>query len=153
MPHYPKFNGCFGCAPDLSAHSASLGVRAVGAGEFELLLSLGHQGAPGQVHGGVLAAALDEAMGIVAWSLGRPCATAHLEVDYLAPVPLGGTVHITARCADQDGRKLYLEAEARLEGGSEPVAARASALYVQARNWTAQLSSDWNTQAGQSALP
>jgi acyl-coenzyme A thioesterase PaaI-like protein len=152
MPHYPKFDGCFGCAPDHSAHFAGLGVRAVGAGEFELVLSPGHQGAPGRVHGGVLAAALDEAMGIVAWSLGRPCATAHLEVDYLALVPLGGAVHITARCADQDGRKMYLEAEARLEMGSGPVAARASALYVRVRNWTAQLSSNWNTESGQSAL-
>lgn len=105
------------------------------------------------MHGGALAAALDEAMGIVAWSLRRPCATAHLEVDYLAPIPLDGTIHVTARCARQDGRKLYLEAEARLEGGSGPVAARASALYVQVYNWTAQQSGNWNTQAGQSALP
>src|SRR5262249_33574053 len=150
MPHYPEFDGCFGCAPD---HPAGLGVRAVGVGEFELLLSPGHQGAPGRVHGGVLSAALDEAMGIVAWSLGRPCSTAHLAVDYLAPVPLGGTVHVTARCADQDGRKLYLKAEARLEGESGPVAARASALYVQVRNWTGQESGNWSTQAGQSALP
>lgn len=128
-PHHPAFDGCFGCAP---AHPGGLRVRKTG-GAFEFTIQPGHQGAPGRVHGGVLAAALDEAMGMVAWSLRRPCATARLEVDYLMPVPLSGAVRITARCTGRDGRKLYLAAEARLDDSSFPVAARAAALYVQAQ--------------------
>ncbi len=123
------FDGCFGCAP---AHPGGLRVRKTGDA-FEFTIRPGHQGTPGRAHGGVLAAALDEAMGMVAWSLGRPCATARLEVDFLIPVPLNGAVRITARCTGQDGRKLTLMAEARLNDPSGPVAARAAALYIQAR--------------------
>lgn len=165
MPHHPAFGGCFGCAP---AHPGGLRVRKTGDA-FEFTIQPGQQGAPGRVHGGVLAAALDEAMGILAWSLGRPCATARLEVDYLAPVPLDGVVRITARCTGRDGRKLFLAAEARLDDLPGPVAARAAALYVQARldagpgaeadsgpaerNWTGQQMPNWSTSPGQWTLP
>ncbi len=100
-------------------------------GSFELTLQPGQQGAPGRVHGGVLAAALDETMGVMVWSLGGSYATARLEVDYLAPIPLSGTVHIHARCTGRYGRKVYMAAEARLGGVAGPVAVRAAALYVE----------------------
>jgi hypothetical protein len=54
-------------------------------------------------------------------------------VGYLMPVPLDGAVRITAACTGRDGRKLYLKAEARLGDSSGPVAAKATALYIQAR--------------------
>ncbi len=102
-----------------------------GDGSFEFTLRPGQQGAPGQAHGGVLAAVLDEVMGVTAWSLGSSCATARLEVDYLAPVPLNAAVHIQARCTGRHGRKVYLTAEARLGDAAGPVAVRAAALYVE----------------------
>lgn len=127
-PHHPAFDGCFGCAP---AHPAGLRVRITGDGSFECTLRAGQQGAPGRAHGGVLAAAMDEAMGMVAWSLGGCYATARLEVDYLAPVPLSETVHIQVRCTGRHGRKVYLTAQARLGSEAGPVAVRAAALYVE----------------------
>jgi long-chain acyl-CoA synthetase len=130
-PHHPDFADCYGCAPD---RTTGLGVRVVGTpgpdAEFEFTAGDTHQGAPGVVHGGVLAAALDEALGIAAWSLGAPHATARLETDYLIPVPTGTTLHIRTRRTGAAGRKLYLAAEARLGGAAGPVAVRASALYV-----------------------
>ena len=133
-PHHPAFDGCFGCAP---AHPSGLRVRMTGDGSFEFTLRPGQQGAPGRAHGGILAAAMDEAMGVVAWSLGGSYATARLEVDYLAPAPLGETVHILARCTGRHGRKVYLAAEARLGDAAGPVAVRATALYVETQRTAA----------------
>jgi acyl-coenzyme A thioesterase PaaI-like protein/SAM-dependent methyltransferase len=132
QPHHPDFADCFGCAPD---RDTALGVRVVGApaveGRFVFTVTGAHQGAPGTAHGGVLAAALDEALGIAAWSLGRPHATGRLEVDYLLPVPVGATLSIRTSRTGAEGRKLHLAAEARLGGPDGPVAVRASALYVE----------------------
>jgi len=52
-----------------------------------------HQGAPGLAHGGLLARALDEALGKLMWLLRAPGVTARLETDFLKPVPMG-TEHL-----------------------------------------------------------
>lgn len=127
-PHYPSSDECFGCAP---AHPSGLRVQADGDGGFTFTIRDCQQSAPGRAHGGVLAAAVDEVMGILAWSLGGSYATARLEVDYLMPVPTGTAIHIATRCAGVDGRKAYMEAEARLDGPAGPVALRAAALYIE----------------------
>lgn len=124
---------CFGCGP---RHSTGLHLR-VTAGEgvsvaAELLVTPDHQGAPGLAHGGLLAAAVDEALGSLNWLLGRPAVTRRLETDFLRPVPVGSRLHLRAWCAAVDGRRAYLAAEGRL-GPSEadPLAVRASAVFVQ----------------------
>lgn len=127
-PHYPSFHECFGCGP---ASPSGLRIEAASDGSFTFTIQAHQQGAPDRAHGGVLAAAVDEVMGILAWSLGGSYATARLEVDYLMPVPTCSTVHIEARCSGVDGRKVYLEAEARLDSRAGPVAVRAAALYVE----------------------
>ena len=53
-----------------------------------------HQGAPGLAHGGVIATAMDEAMGVLNRLLAVPVVTVHLEIDYRRPVPVGTTLHI-----------------------------------------------------------
>ena len=50
-----------------------------------------HQGAPGLAHGGIIATAMDEAMGALNRLLLVPVVTVHLEVDYVRPVPVGST--------------------------------------------------------------
>jgi acyl-coenzyme A thioesterase PaaI-like protein len=90
-----------------------------------------HQGAPGLIHGGMLALAFDEALGSVNWMLRVPAVTGRLETDYLKPVPVGRTVYISAWCAGIHGRKLYHRAEGRLDGPDGELVARAAALFVQ----------------------
>lgn len=107
------------------AEQAPLSVTAVLATDSSC------QGAPGVVHGGVLAAALDEAMGMVVWSLGAPYVTARLETDFVLPVPVGSVVRLTATCAGVRGRKAFALAEGRLDDGAGPVAVRAASLYLQ----------------------
>jgi acyl-coenzyme A thioesterase PaaI-like protein len=127
-PHYPAFAGCYGCGPDCPG---GLGVCvSVGAPARFTVLAV-HQGAPGRAHGGVLAALLDEVIGITVWSLGKTYATARLEVDYVMPVPVGASLHVAAVCTGIDGRKVHAEARARLGAADGPIAVRAAALYVE----------------------
>jgi acyl-coenzyme A thioesterase PaaI-like protein len=112
----PHYNHCFGCGPD---HPTGLHLQVVidedgPAVAAEFTVGEVHQGAPGLAHGGVLSAAMDEAMGSVAWLLRKPYVTGRLETDFLRPVPVGTTLHIRTRCTGVSGRKAYLEAEARI---------------------------------------
>jgi uncharacterized protein (TIGR00369 family) len=126
--HHPDSSSCYGCAPQLGQ---GLRVRILGSRSVEFVVAAVHEGTPGRAHGGVLAALIDEAIGIAVWSLGRPYATARLEIDYLRPVPIGSTVQVDTRFTGAHGRKVYAEAEARIRGDEDAVAVRAAALYVE----------------------
>ena len=89
-----------------------------------------HQGAPGLAHGGLLAAAFDEALGMLLWLVRRPAVTVRLETDFRRPVPVGSTLHLSARCTGVAGRKVFTEAEGRLDGPDGPVAVAAAGLFV-----------------------
>lgn len=126
--HYRE---CFGCGDD---HPTGLHlqvtVREGVSATAEFTVSEHHQGAPGLAHGGVLTAALDEALGAVGWLLREPLVTGRLETDFLRPVPVGTTLHIAARCTGRAGRKVYTEAEGCLGGPDGQPAIRAAALFV-----------------------
>ncbi len=126
--HYDR---CFGCGP---AHPTGLNLTMV-AGEgisvrAEFTVTPDHQGAPGLAHGGLLAAAFDEAMGAVAWLLRSPAVTGRLETDFVCPVPVGSRLLILARCEGVAGRKVYVAATGRLGAEDGPVAVRAHGLFV-----------------------
>ncbi|MDQ1641034.1 MAG: hypothetical protein QOJ90_385 [Actinomycetota bacterium] len=128
-PHYAR---CFGCG---DRHPTGLHLR-VTVGEDvsvtgEFVVSPDHQGAPGLAHGGLLAAAFDEALGSLMWLLRTPAVTARLETDFLRPVPVGSTLHIEARASAAHKRRVYAEAVGRLGGAGGEVAVRARALFVQ----------------------
>ena len=88
-----------------------------------------HQGAPGLLHGGVLAAAFDEVLGALGWLLQTPAVTARLETDFRQPIPVGSRVFMTAEIESQDGRKTWRRATARLADGTELAEARG--LFIQ----------------------
>jgi len=90
-----------------------------------------HQGAPGLAHGGLLACAFDEVLGAVNWLIGAIAVTGRLETDYLLPVPVGTTLHITAQCDGISGRKIYTSAVGRLNGPEGEVAVRSTAIFIQ----------------------
>jgi acyl-coenzyme A thioesterase PaaI-like protein len=129
MPaHYAR---CFGCGPELASglrlRMTALDGVAVRS-SFEVAEH--HEGAPGLAHGGVLAAALDEALGSLLWLMRSPAVTGRLEVDYVAPVPVGRRVVIDARCTAVDGRKIYTEGVGRLDHADGEVAIRGAGLFV-----------------------
>jgi len=125
------YENCVACGP-----SQPTGLRLVSTagpdvtitGEFTVTRD--HQGAPGLAHGGVLALALDETLGGLAWLLRKPMVTGRLETDYVRPVPVGTTLSLEARCLGFAGRRMYAKAVGRLGGTGGSVALRASAVFV-----------------------
>ena len=126
--HYSK---CFGCGENAAG---GLHVQTtVGEGvsvTTEFRVTENHQGAPGLAHGGLLALALDEALGNVNWLLHLIAVTGRLETDYLKPVPVGTTLFIEARCDGIHGRKIYNSAVGRLGGPDGAIAVRATAIFI-----------------------
>lgn len=125
------FGHCFGCG-DLHPTGLHL-VAHAGKGvdlTAEFTVTENHQGAPGLAHGGLLSLAFDEALGKLMWLLRAPAVTARLETDFLRPVPLGSTLHISARITGQVSRKVYCEAEGRLNSVDGELAVEAAALFV-----------------------
>ena len=90
-----------------------------------------HQGAPGLAHGGIIATAMDEAMGVLNRLLLVPAVTVHLEVDYIRPVPVGSLLHIRTRIVGQVGRKVYTAGTAHLSKPDGQVAVQSAALFLQ----------------------
>ena len=125
------FGHCFGCG---ELHPTGLHLVAhAGAGAdltAEFMVTENHQGAPGLAHGGLLSLAFDEALGKLMWLIRAPAVTARLETDFLKPVPMGTTLHITARITGQVNRKVYTAAEGRLGGPNGEIAVKAAALFV-----------------------
>ncbi len=125
------YTNCFGCGVD---HPTGLHLL-VYAGEgvsnrAELVVSEHHQGAPGLAHGGLLAAAIDEALGSLNWLLRRPAVTARLETDFVRPVPVGTRLFITGEVIGVAGRRIYTRAEGRLDAPDGPLALTAAAVFV-----------------------
>ncbi len=88
-----------------------------------------HVGWPGRVHGGVIAAALDEAMG---WAVYQEAGvwfyTWELRVRYARPVEPGAELWVRARY--KGATRAYHEAQAELVDGEGRVYARAWGKYV-----------------------
>lgn len=125
------FGHCFGCG-DL--HPTGLHLVAYAGQGANLTATFtvteNHQGAPGLAHGGLLSLAFDEALGKLMWLIRSPAVTARLETDFLMPVSMGSTLHITAEITGQVNRKVYTSAQGRLDSPDGPLAVVASALFV-----------------------
>jgi acyl-coenzyme A thioesterase PaaI-like protein len=94
---------------------------------MQVTLGKAFEGAPGRAHGGVVAALLDEVMGLMNVIHGAMAFTAQLDVTYLAPTPVGAPIIARAWLARADNRKQFVEAT--LHDGDLMVA-RAEALFV-----------------------
>jgi acyl-coenzyme A thioesterase PaaI-like protein len=119
---------CFGCGQaNLFGLQLELEARPGGGVEGRFFVKQDHQGPPGFAHGGVIAAALDEAMALLLHGQGTAALTGRLEVDLLAPVPVGAFVTVRAELLESGERKLVLTAEAAVQGQS---AARGRGVFV-----------------------
>ncbi len=119
---------CFGCG-DRNPHGLHLdfhleGKRALA--EFQPRAE--HQGYPGLVHGGVTAAALDEAMGWAMYGEGVWAVTGKMEIKYRQPLPLGTKATVSAEVIRNRGRWLEVRGEVRSEAGK--LMAEAHGLFM-----------------------
>lgn len=109
--------GCYVCGTDnpaglrvvFTADAAGRAIRGVFHPRSE------HQGFEGIVHGGVIAALLDEAMVKLAWHLGMAAVTAELTVKFKAPASPGDELVVSARLTG--AAKRLIEADARIDRG------------------------------------
>ena len=92
-------------------------------------VTLGHafEGAPGRAHGGVVAALLDEVMGLSNMIHGAMAFTAQLDITYLAPTPVGEPIVARAWLARRDDRKHFVEASLHAD---DVLIATAKALFI-----------------------
>jgi hypothetical protein len=75
-----------------------------------------YEGAPGLLHGGFLAAAIDELLGVATVLSGGPGMTRELTVRYLRPTPVDAELCFTARLDHVEGRKLFVSADVEADG-------------------------------------
>lgn len=124
-PHHP---GCFGCG---SSNPASPRIVFERRGDLVcgvFTMDLRHQGAPGVAHGGIVAAALDEASGAVLIPLRLPAVTVKLDVDFKSPARLNTELTVTSWLTAREGRKYFIAA--RMTDG-DTVIATGRAIFVE----------------------
>ena len=72
-----------------------------------------HQAGPGLAHGGLIAAALDEACGLLATWHQFPTVTARIAIRFRKPAPIGKPLQVTARVDAVRGRRIEIAGELR----------------------------------------
>jgi len=102
-----------------------------GATEYEAWFQFDerHQGGPGFVHGGMVAAALDEACGLLATWYRFPAVTARIFVRYRQPVAINTELLVKAALTGERGRRLRVRGEI-VDGAGVLAEARAAFLHV-----------------------
>lgn len=99
-------------APPLEA-SVDTDARVVRA---RVCFSAAYEGAPGLLHGGILAAAFDELLGIATVFSGGAGMTRDLHVRYLRPTPIEVELAFIGRLDRSAGRRLFVSAEVEANG-------------------------------------
>jgi acyl-coenzyme A thioesterase PaaI-like protein len=94
---------------------------------MDVTLGRAFEGAPGRAHGGVVAALIDETMGLVLAIHGVLAFTGQLDITYLAPTPIGEALSARAWLSRHAHRKLFVEASVR---ANDVDVAKASALFI-----------------------
>ena len=111
-----RYNDCFGCGLD---NPIGLHLDGFVAEGDELLATFNpraaYQGFAGVLHGGILAALLDETLAWTAMMVeGQYVVTANLELKYRKPAPADRPYELRGRIEDRRGRRLKLAGSASI---------------------------------------
>jgi acyl-coenzyme A thioesterase PaaI-like protein len=128
-----RFQQCFGCGP---THEIGLRVRCFrGAGEVlsPIVVPWRYEGPPGAVHGGIVAAYLDEVLaGAAVHHTDRLYVTGELSVRYVKPTPVERPLLGRGRATRATPR--YIDVEATLEDlETREIVARAKGRFFPMR--------------------
>jgi acyl-coenzyme A thioesterase PaaI-like protein len=102
---------------------AVVGDRVEGRATF----GVAYEGPPGHVHGGFLAAAFDEVLGMAQSLTGNPGMTGTLSVRYRRPTPLLTELYFEAKVDRVEGRKIFTHGTVAAGG---IVTAEAEGLFI-----------------------
>ncbi|MFZ1062514.1 MAG: PaaI family thioesterase [Acidimicrobiales bacterium] len=94
---------------------------------MRVTLGKAFEGVPGRAHGGIVAALVDETMGLVLAIYDVLAYTVRLDISYLAPTPINEPVVARAWLEKRDGRKLFVAAT--VQAGDVDVAS-ATGLFI-----------------------
>lgn len=86
-----------------------------------------YEGPPGHCHGGFIAAAFDEVVGMAQSLTGRPGMTGKLSITYRAPMPLHANIVFRGWVERVDGRKIFTKGTAH---NGETLCAEAEVLFL-----------------------
>lgn len=127
--YLPNSEGCFVCG---EGNPAGLQTRFYIEGDYvctDLDPRMQHCGYENIVHGGIVAAALDETMGwAAARAMGLMCFTAELNVRYVKNVPAQDPARVVTWVVKSNKRLAITEGE--LRGADEEVLAKAQAKFM-----------------------
>ena len=91
------------------------------------VFSQAYEGPPGGVHGGYVAAAFDELLGVAQMVTGLAGFTGTLQIRYHALTPIGRRIDYEAVAGERNGRKLTMCAKATVDG---TLVAEAEGLFI-----------------------
>lgn len=101
------------------------GARVVGTARF----GAAYEGPPGCVHGGYIAAAFDEVLGMAQSLGGRPGMTGTLTVRYRRPTPLRTDLRFEATLDGTERRKIFTSGRL-YDATTDEVTAEAEAIFI-----------------------
>lgn len=93
----------------------------------EVVYGAAYEGPPGCVHGGMIAAAFDEVLGIAQSLSGHFGMTGGLSIRYVRPTPLHVPLRVIGRYERSEGRKIYTAGNVEVDG---QVTATAEAIFI-----------------------
>lgn len=123
-------DSCFGCS---TTNPASLGIvlsSTPDGAEGRVRFGSTAEGAPGLVHGGLLAAFADEVMGFVQHGGNAVRLTAAMTIHYRRPTALDTDLRCRARPAGTTGRRFHVHAVITTADDDTNVLAEVDATYV-----------------------
>lgn len=125
----PNSRDCFVCGMG-NQHGLGMRFYSAAPGEVEARYTVDpvYQGYPGIVHGGIIAAMLDEVVGRVMMTddPNRFFVTAKLEIRYRRPVPTGQELRLHGQLDRQKGRMTFAQGALFLPDGTLAVEANAA---------------------------
>ncbi|MDQ1432883.1 MAG: hypothetical protein QOF40_3485 [Actinomycetota bacterium] len=130
MAHLRHVRGCFGCS---TTNAASLGIAlAPGPDGAEGRVRFGaeYEGAPGLVHGGLLATFADEVMGFAPRGDNDVRVTAEMTIRYRRPTPVDTELVCRATAGPVTGRRFTVHSVITAADDDDTVLADADATYV-----------------------
>ncbi len=125
------FNPVTGAASPLAP---PLAVRRDGDGVVgHATLGVAYEGPPSFVHGGMSALLMDQLLGSAAAAAGVWGMTAHLELDYRGPLPIGEPLVLRGRVGESTGRKSLIVGTIARAAAPDEVLVEARGLFVTPR--------------------